>query len=293
MKKCKNKLITEYIHYAEDTIELSELTIKNYLSDLAAFEDYMIEKEINILTATEDNLEKYLLYLKNEEKLASSTRTRKLISLRGFYSYLLKKKYINENPTENIDFPPRKKRNPSYLTVAQAKKMLDATEDEKEPLRSRDRAILTLFLTTGLRANELREVKISDITEKMLSVIGKRDKQREVGLNKDALKAIQNYLKIRNSDSEYLFISNRSNIMSKRTIQKTVKKYMEKAGLDTNKYSTHSLRHSFATIAHKNGVSIRSLQAVLGHSSINTTEIYTHIDTDQKQAVADNLEGIF
>ena len=210
-----------------------------------------------------------------------------------FYKYLADIETIEKDPSEKIEVPEPVKRKPNYMTVQEATRVINATDGQEEPYRSRDRLILTIAFTTGLRAEELTNIRLTDIKESTLTVIGKGNKQREVMLNKDTLKALNSYLKVRNNVTDYLFVSARDTHLSKRTIQHTVNKYIELAGLDSNLYSTHSLRHTSATIMHKNGVSIRALQEILGHANVTTTEMYTHVDTEQKQSAANVMDGMF
>ena len=288
-----NKLTEDYIHYIKYQLERSDNTVDNYTIDLRIFEDYLTEKSIDLINVTKKDVEGFLLYMKVEKNWANSTRTRRLVSIRNFYQYLYDERIIATVPTDRVKMPPKQDRNPAYLTQAQAKRAVDATEDELEPYRSRDKAILMVLLTTGIRLSGLTEIKISDITEGTLSIIEKGNKQREVGLNNDTLKAIKDYLKVRNSESEYLFVSNRNDFISTRTVQETIKKYIKKAKLDTKKYSVHSFRHSAAVFMHKNGMDIRTIQKVLGHSQVQTTEIYTHVDNEQVHKAASALNGMF
>ncbi|HSH51415.1 MAG TPA: tyrosine-type recombinase/integrase [Bacteroidales bacterium] len=287
-----NILIKEYLEYLKNN-DKSINTIKNYKVDLIDFEKYINNKNINITKVEEQHIEDYKKHLK-DRSLASSTRARKITAIKSFYKYLKRKHYISTNPAEDIIAPSIKKRNPVYLTLQESIKLVNTTSDQDEPYRSRDKLMLLLFLTDALRAEELTNIKLTDIKENTLTVIGKGNKEREVFLNSDIIKALKDYLKYRHNVSEYLFISNRDKHISKRTVQYTVDKYLSKAGLDTTKYSTHKLRHTAATLMYKYGnVDIRALQEILGHESIATTQIYTHVDSEIKQDAANTLEGMF
>ena len=179
-----------------------------------------------------------------------------------------------------------------------SKKLLNVAINEDDRNKERDFAILTLFLNCGMRLSELVGINIKDIdfSECKLNVIGKGNKERTIYLNKACMDAIKNYLDVRpktniKSNSENaLFLSERRERISNRTVQYIVKQELLKAGLDTNKYSVHKLRHTAATLMYKYGnVDIRALQELLGHESISTTEIYTHVDNEQiRNAVEDN-----
>ena len=177
-------------------------------------------------------------------------------------------------------------------------KLLEAVDDENDRNKERDYAIITLFLNCGMRLSELVGINIKDIdfSEQKLNVIGKGNKERTIYLNKACMNAINDYLKIRPHDKvqydskDALFLSERRSRISNRTVQYVVKQELKKAGLDTNKYSVHKLRHTAATLMYKYGnVDIRALQELLGHESISTTEIYTHVDNEQiRNAVESN-----
>lgn len=182
---------------------------------------------------------------------------------------------------------------PKYLSFDDSKKLLEVTADENDENKERDYAIITLFLNCGLRLSELVGINISniDFNENRLTVIGKGDKERTIYLNKTCVNAIQGYLIVRTKEgvkndskgsNKALFLSKRKERISNRMVQYIVEKELRKAGLDTSKYSTHKLRHTAATLMYQYGnVDIRALQELLGHESISTTEIYTHVSNEQ------------
>ena len=186
------------------------------------------------------------------------------------------------------------------MSLEDSQKLLTISEnDEDNKNKERDFAIITLFLNCGMRLSELVGINISDINfdDCKLTVIGKGNKERSIYLNKACINAINNYLKVRpnnakkdskNSDKA-LFLSGYRQRISKRTVENIVTKELQKAGLDTTKYSTHKLRHTAATLMYKYGqVDIRALQELLGHQSISTTEIYTHVDNEQVRNAVEN-----
>ena len=202
-----------------------------------------------------------------------------------------KQKVLEKNPTVELETPKLSKRLPKYLTLDESLALLHSIEGKFE---KRDTCIITLFLNCGLRLSELVSINMKDISnDHVLNVVGKGDKERSVYLNNACQKAIKEYIAVRPKDvkdHEALFISERGTRIGRRTVEMMVKKYITLAGLDPKKYSPHKLRHTAATLMHKYGnVDIRSLQQILGHESISTTEIYTHIDSEQvKEALERN-----
>ena len=201
---------------------------------------------------------------------------------------------IDNNPAQNLETPKLDKRLPKYLSLDDSKKLLTVTvNDESDENKERDYAIITLFLNCGLRLSELIGINLQDINfdDYKLTVIGKGNKERTIYLNKACINAIKDYIKVRPTEgvkndskasNKALFLSKRRERISNRTVQYIVEKELRKAGLDTSKYSTHKLRHTAATLMYQYGeVDIRALQEILGHKSISTTAIYTHVSNEQ------------
>ena len=263
--------------------------------NLASSKDF---KDINISNLSLDVIKKielndihaFLAYLTTNYHSKAATRARKVSSIRVFFNYLSQKaNLIEKNPAQNLETPKIEKRMPKYLTLDDSKKLLTVTSDE-ERNKERDYAIITLFLNCGLRLSELVGININDISfdDAKMTVIGKGNKERTIYLNKACLQAINNYLGVRPkigikpTSTKALFLSERKERISKRTVQYVVDKELKRAGLDTKKYSTHKLRHTAATLMYQYGnVDIRALQELLGHESISTTEIYTHVANEQ------------
>lgn len=209
-------------------------------------------------------------------------------------------KIINENPAIGIKTPKLEKRMPKYLSLDDSKKLLSVTLDDNDENKERDYAIITLFLNCGLRLSELVGINISNIDfgEYRLTVIGKGNKERTIYLNEACIEAIQEYIKVRPKEGvkkdskgsdKALFLSKRNERISNRTVQYIVKRELQKAGLDTSKYSPHKLRHTAATLMYQYGhVDIRALQELLGHESIATTEIYTHVSNEQVRSAVES-----
>ena len=228
-----------------------------------------------------------------------ATRARKVSTIRVFFKYLASKaKLIETNPAQNLETPKLDKRLPKYLSLEESRKLIEVTKTASDENKERDLAIITLFLNCGMRLSELVGINIKDInfSENKLNVIGKGNKERTIYLNKSCMDAINDYLKVRPHEGvkyeskDALFLSKRKERISNRMVQEIVKRELAKAGLDLNKYSTHKLRHTAATLMYQYGhVDIRALQVLLGHESISTTEIYTHVNDEQvKDAVNKN-----
>lgn len=310
------EFLNSFLDYTATILNKSPNTVKEYNYDLNRFLKYLMYKfkltdkkkfeEVDIHDLTLDNMNKvtledihsYLFYLANTFQSKPATRARKVASIRVFFKYLSQKGLIEQNPAMNLETPKLGKRMPRYLSLDDSKKLLAAADNVDARNSERDYAILTLFLNCGMRLSELVGINIKDIdfSENKLNVIGKGNKERTIYLNKACINAINSYLSIRpktgiKKDSEdALFLSERLERISNRTVQYIVKQELLKAGLDTNKYSVHKLRHTAATLMYKYGnVDIRALQELLGHESISTTEIYTHVDNEQiRNAVEEN-----
>lgn len=301
--------IKNFLMYMKNIQNRSKNTVREYYYDLRnAFrffkaDLYNLDKsdlnkidikdiDINFIKKIKLNdMYNYLDYLSNNSDKAT-TRSRKVSALKSFFNYLcFKEKALEINPTVELEMPRLEKRNPKYLTLDESLSLLHSIDGKFE---KRDYAIITLFLNCGLRLSELVNINIKDIKGTSLSVIGKGNKERSLYLNEACKSAIDDYIKVRPKDNlkdrDALFISSFGKRISNRMVEMIVKKYVMQAGLDPKKYSPHKLRHTAATLMLKYGkVDIRSLQQVLGHESISTTEIYTHVDNEQvKDALSKN-----
>ncbi len=212
--------------------------------------------------------------------------------MKTFFNYLCNiKKIIDKNPCVGLEGPKLESRLPKYLQLDEALSLLHSVDGE---FKERDTAILTIFLNCGLRLSELVNINLCDIKNNTLTIIGKGNKERSIYLNEACQKAIKEYMLVRPidnvKDKNALFLSKQNKRISPRMVELLVKKYIQLAGLDTRKYTPHKLRHTAATLMHKYGnVDVLTLQQILGHESIATTQIYTHIDReDVKQALESN-----
>ena len=312
--------LNSFLDYSITILNKSPNSIKEYNYDLAMFLKFIkirfkltnetdfsaitiLDIPISVISKIKlDDIHAFLSYLALELKSKPATRARKVSTIRIFFNYLSQKAgLIENNPAQNLETPKLGKRMPKYLTLDESKKLLDITISDQGDNENniRDYAIITLFLNCGIRLSELVGINIKDITfsECKLNVIGKGNKERTIYLNKACMNAIQDYLNntrpregIKYDSKDALFLSKRRERISNRTVQYIVKRELQKAGLDTKKYSVHKLRHTAATLMYQYGnIDIRALQELLGHKSISTTEIYTHVDNSQvRNAVESN-----
>lgn len=309
-------IMDDYLNYMETIKGTSPNTVKEYYFDLRTFFRFMKQryklvdkdiefKEIDISDVDLDFIKKitiqdlhaYISYVDKKRENGNFAKSRKVASIRSFFEYLyLRVNLIDKNPAEALEFPKTDDRHPVYLTLDEAELLLNTVlENKNDEYRKRDYAIILLFLNCGLRLSELSGIDIDKIRDNdILTVIGKGNKERTIFLNESCIEAIRDYIGVRptiiNRDNKALFISKRKQRMSNRAIQHMIERYLKKAGLDTNVYSTHKLRHTAATLMYKYGnVDIRALQEILGHESVSTTQIYTHIDDDRlRNAVKSN-----
>ena len=302
-------ILKDFLNYMETIKGKSKNTIKEYFYDLRLFFRYLkvyrdLTDESNfnkidisditidyIKDVTLSDLYSYMSFLSRERDNSASSRARKVASIRSFFNYVTNKaKLLDYNPASELESPKILKRLPKYLNVEESKKLLSSINGEN---RERDYAIITLFLNCGLRLSELVGINLNNIKNDSLTVVGKGGKERTVYLNNACIRAIEAYKRVRPvegvKDRNALFLSQRKQRISNKTVQHIVKKYIKNAGLDPERYSTHKLRHTAATLMYKHGnVDIRALQEILGHESISTTEIYTHVDSQQLRNAADS-----
>lgn len=235
----------------------------------------------------------FLKYCQFERNNSPYSRARKISCIKSFFNYLvIKKKYFKENPTDELEFPKIGERNPVYLSLEETKQLYSGLNKLHY---YRNFCIITIFLNCGVRISELNSINLNSIKKDEFSVIGKGNKERIVYMNEFCLITIDNYLKferhkIKNANTEKaLFLSQKGNRLSVRAIQKIIENMNEKSGLHKKKLSPHKLRHTMATLLYHNGTDLISLQQLLGHSNVSTTQIYTHTSSDVlKEAVNNN-----
>ncbi len=312
--------VNSFLDYSITILNKSSNSVKEYNYDLLMFlrfikqhfnmtneEDFKNIKidDISLDTIkkiTLDDIHAFLAFLVKEFNSKATTRARKVSTIRIFFKYLCQHaKLIDKNPALYLETPKLEKRLPKYLSLDDSKKLLNATYNEDNRNYARDYAIITLFLNCGIRLSELVGININDIdfSENKLNVIGKGNKERTIYLNKACMNALSEYLSVRpkqgikhdkKNSEKALFLSERKTRIGNRTVELIVYKQLKAAGLDVKKYSVHKLRHTAATLMYQYGnVDIRALQELLGHESIATTEIYTHVSNEQvRNAVESN-----
>ena len=303
-----------FLSYSESIKGKSEKTVHEYYYDIRTFFRYLkcarnlaspdefesigvLDVDIEILkTVSINDLYNYMFYINKSRSNNARARARKVSSLRTFFQFLVKSNLLEENPAKDLESPKLPSSLPIHLSLDESKALLEAVSGQ---FAVRDYAILTLFLNCGMRLSELVGINLNSFHGDTLTVIGKGNKERTIYLNQACLDALENYLKVREKltikDRNALFISRNGNRLSNRMVQTIVEKTLKNAGLDGKKFSTHKLRHTAATLMYQYGdVDIRSLQEILGHKELSTTQIYTHINDDKlRSAVASNpLSGI-
>lgn len=311
-------VLRDFLAYHETIQGHSSKTVDEYFLDLRNFLRYMkLEKglvprstpldEISIddvdvslvRSVTLADVYAYLSFLsrsraKNHNApqagcgLEASTRARKVASIRSFYKYLVNKaKVLTENPIQELDAPRQRQTLPRFLTLDECIQLLDSIDGANS---ERDFCIITLFLNCGLRISELVGLNLSDVRDDRMRVLGKGNKERFVFLNTACRSALDDWLAVRTQsaavDPYALFISRRRTRVTKDGVHYMIKKRLAAAGLDRDKYSAHKLRHTAATLMLKNGVDVRTLQEILGHEHLNTTQIYTHVDSEAMRQAA-------
>lgn len=304
-------IIRDYLLYMQTVKGKSPKTVDEYFSDIRTFfrfvkvnrgivssstpfEDIKVDDvDIELIkTVTLQDAYEFMNFLLRDRSNNASTRARKTSSLKSFYSYLTVKKHIlDKDPIKELETPKRKKSLPKYLTLEQSIELLNAVDGKQ---KERDYCILTLFLNCGMRLSELVGLNVTDIRpDATARILGKGNKERIIYLNQACVSAIEDYLRVRPVDNvkdrNALFISNQLKRMSPKTVQALVYKYLEKIGLDSQGYSCHKLRHTAATLMYQHGnVDIRVLKEILGHENLGTTEIYTHLNTQQMENAANS-----
>ena len=312
------QVLREFLIYHENIKGQSQLTISEYYLDLRMFFRFirLMRSDMPIHTRLDDidirnidlefirsidtsDIFDFLSYLANDRTanpdaaapdygISASSRARKLSAIKSFYKYLtVRTKQLEENPVADLEYPKLRKSLPKYLTLEQSSALLQAVSGQNE---KRDYAILMLFLNCGIRRSELVNLNISDVYEDRIRVVGKGNKERFVYFGSACRKAIDAYLPERNkkvlSDNRALFGSRDNNRISVTAVHRLVKKALLQAGLDSTQFSAHKLRHTAATMMLSGGVDVKTVQEVLGHENLNTTQIYTHIENTELKIAA-------
>ena len=313
------QILREFLSYHDTIKGQSQMTISEYYLDLRLFLRFMwmvkhempYNTDLNeisiksvdldfIRSITTTDIYDYLSFLANDRikdpdshapefGIGASARARKLSSIKSFYKYLtVRTKMLPDNPVADFEYPKLRKSLPKYLSLEQSQALLRSVDG---PNKERDYAILMIFLSCGIRRSELVGLNLTDIYSDRLRVVGKGNKERIVYMGTACRKAIDAYLPIREkqtlTDNRALFGSRDGNRISVSAVHRLVKKHLLAAGLDASQLSAHKLRHTAATLMLSNGVDVKTVQEVLGHENLNTTQIYTHIENTELKIAAE------
>lgn len=287
----------------------SELTVKNYYTDIKLFLRYIKKEnglceseefdEIKIYNVPEELVKKttlndllsFLSYVSSERDNHGKARARKAVSLRQFFKYLtIKKMWFDVSPAQNLELPSPKNALPKHLTIEQATELLKNCSDFKAWEDYRDFCMITFFLNCGMRLSELVGINCSDYMSTSVNnqlvtyikILGKGNKERIVYLNSACISSYDNYISVRpESKDKALFISRRGTRISNRRVEQIIEEKLKLSGLSGMGFSVHKLRHTAATLMYQNGVDVRVLKEVLGHENLDTTQIYTHVANEQ------------
>lgn len=316
-------ILRNFLVYHQTIQGHSKKTVDEYFLDLRTFFRYLkmdknrlpLETPLDTIDIMDIDLEfiktiqltdvyNYMNYLGTERStqhnnptatvgVKASTRARKVSTIRSYFKYLTnKEKLLTQNPLQDLDSPRVQKSLPQYLNVTESVNLLDSVDGRNQV---RDYCILSLFLNCGLRISELVGLDCTDIKEDQMRVLGKGNKERILFLNEACLDALEEWMEVRERKNlkniPAIFVTGRNTRITSAAVHKLVKKHISAAGLDSTKLSSHKLRHTAATLMLQNGVDVRTLQEVLGHENLNTTQIYTHVDNDslRKAAAANPL----
>lgn len=281
-----NQNYIENFCYYIDTRNYSAETVKKYRETANKFDEFM-GKDFSMIT--ENDVMSYISFLKNACSLNPVTINTRLSALKSIFRYLYKSLMIPVNPFENIEHMKTEKKVIRILTETQQQSLMTAALNMSRKYRARNYMIVKIFLNCGLRLSEMEGLKIKNITldENSLIVRGKGNKERKLFFNDCTKQAILDYMENERpvSDSEYLILSSRGTPLDKRTIEYVVSQALLKSGLAGEGFTVHSLRHTCATMMMKNNVNPTIIQSVLGHKSLNTTQLYVHVDNNDIKEV--------
>ena len=284
-----NALLESFIKHLSDERHYSEHTVKAYRGDLENFRDFLLKEEKRVEDADAATINMYISTLYGKNSPASVDR--RVSAIRSFFSYLVRKGLVAQNPAKLVHTPRKKKHLPVFLSVDEVFSLVDVKDQEKSPLCARDRAILELLYSSGLRVSELAGATLADLSmgEAAIRVRGKGNKERIVPVGSKAISALGKYLDIREElkpASDRIFLNSRGGGITARSLARIIKKYGLVSGISKN-VSPHVLRHSFATHLLAGGADLRAIQEMLGHASLSTTQRYTHISVERIMEVYD------
>lgn len=278
-------MLKDFENYLKNVRKYSLNTINSYISDINIFLEYLYIQKLNYKDVNHEVIRSYLKYL-DEKKYKNSSINRILSSLNDYYNYLTKCKVTKYNYFEDINRPRKEKKLPNFINYSEYMSLLATVEkEENEFLKARNLLLLEILFDTGLRVSEAVNIKINNINKKeqSIKVLGKGNKERIVYYGDYAKNYLEDYLNLRRNinivDKEYLFLNKNYTRLTRRGVEYLISDISKKALL-RQKISPHTLRHSFATEMLNNGCDIRSVQELLGHKSLSTTGIYTHVTNE-------------
>ena len=288
-KAKSESLIKQFVDYLRVERGLAENTIKAYKRDLTGFTIFLEESRLDsILEATRLDIVEFLAHLRRRG-LASSTVDRKTDTLRSFYQFLAAEQHTEDDPTRLIESARSWSKLPGVLSVEEMQSLL-AQPDDSKPLGLRNKVILEILYATGLRVSELIGLRITDLNSEVgyLRCLGKGNKERVVPVGSKALAAVEEYLHsgrpLLRPEGDYLLVNYMGKKLTRDGVLRIIKKLAKSAGIQKD-VSPHTLRHCFATHLLENGADLRSLQEMLGHADISTTQIYTHVNSKRMKEV--------
>ncbi len=280
-----------FLNYLSAEKGLSKNTAESYRLDLKKYRDFLLSADKDFLSASRPDIVDFIEVLRNEGYALSSI-CRFISSVKGLYRYLIIESFIKDDPSENLQSPKKWERLPKSLSVPEVESFLESSLsiDLSEPTSARDYVMFELLYSSGLRVSELISLKLEDINFEagFLRILGKGSKERIVPVNIRAVESIKKYVSLQRAEilkkrsSPYLFVTRRGAPMSRQRFWQTIKKTGRRIGIEL---SPHTMRHSFATHLLEGGADLRSLQKMLGHSDISTTQIYTKVTTDRLRQV--------
>lgn len=270
---------------------LSDNSIYSYTYDLKKFSEFMLSKNKDILAATQDDIQQFLKFERNSKKNSTRTMARSLAAIRQFYNFISDENEVTDNPTLKIESPHIEKSLPDFLSSTEIEKLF-ASISEDDIFELRDKTIFELLYSCGLRITEAIEITNSDIDydNSFLKVTGKGSKERLVPVGEEAVRLLKKYQhNSRNEilgkrESKYLFISKKGSMLNRKSVWRLLKSYVDRTGIEKN-ITPHTLRHSFATHLIEKGADLRSVQELLGHMDISTTQVYTHLAKRELQKI--------
>ena len=279
--------LRSFLNYLLVDKGLSNNTVKAYEADISSFFQWLDNEDLKYKNLQEDHINQYISFL-FQKKMRSSSVNRKISSIKSFYIFLVKRNFVKNSPLNDLVTPKQEKYLPESMSEAEVDKLLNSP-DVSNKIENRDKAMIEMLYATGMRISELVNLKITDVDMKrcVVKVFGKGSKERLVPFGETALDSLKSYLNDREqSSSKEIFLSNRGKKMTRVAFWQRVKIYLIRENLK-NSISPHTLRHAFATHLLNRGADLRSVQLLLGHSDLSTTQIYTHI---AKQRLSDVLK---